>query len=112
MENAPFVARPSAGVVNFQICSATDDGGFIHRDERAQKFNLSVGSFFHGLGHGGEEVFPTVGVYGVVTSVSRDGNGIGAKAFGVSCAEGKEDAISERDNGFLHGLFFVVTIGN
>ena len=112
VKNATLVARPGAGVVDFQFNSSADNGGFIHRDERAQKFNFCVGSFFHGLGHRGEEVFSAVGVDGVITSVSGNGNGIGAKTFGVACAEGKKDSISKRDNGFLHRLFFVVTVGN
>ena len=36
VENAAFVAGPGAGVVDFQFCSATNDGGFVHGDERAQ----------------------------------------------------------------------------
>lgn len=49
VENAAFVAGPSAGVVDFQFCSATNDGGFVHGNERAQELNFRVGSFFHGF---------------------------------------------------------------
>lgn len=85
---ATFVAGPGVGEVDGEFGSSLCDVFFAEVDEGAEDGDVGVGAGGDGLGHGGEEVFATVGVDGVVAGVGSDDEAFGSDAFGVAGGDG------------------------
>jgi len=52
MKESSFVAGPGAGIVDFEFGPTPHNGGFVHRDKRAQELGMGVGAGLDRLGHG------------------------------------------------------------
>ena len=110
MEKTALVARPGAGVVDFEFGSATDDGCFIQRYKRAQEFYVGVSTGIDRLCHGVEKGFAAIGIDGVVAGMRRNGHGLGSNAFGIAGGERKKNAVSKGDDSLFHRQLFVMAV--
>ena len=85
---ATFLAGPSLGVVHAEVVTELGDGGFIQMDEGPQQLDPGVGPLAHGCCDALHERLPAVGIYGAISRMGGDGNGLCAPAFGDSAGDG------------------------
>lgn len=108
MRVSAFVTGPSGGKIDTELGSAPRDGGFVEVDEGADEAHLGVGTALHGGIHCLHEIFPAIGVDGVVTGVGGDDDTGCSLAFGETGCNREHDGVSKRDDRLLHGRFLVV----
>lgn len=81
-------------------------------NERAENFDLGVGAETYGVAHRLHEVFAAIRVDRMVPGMSRDDQALSFNGFCEPASNGKHNPVSEWDDGLLHGLLLIMTVGN